>query len=375
MPEAQSPIAYCTNVLAGANWSEMKANVTRCTADVRRLLRTDRSLAIGLWLSAATAREIIAQNATEQLRAWLADNRLTCVTLNGFPYGDFHGEVVKHRVYEPPWDDVRRRDYTLDLARILNAVLPAGARASISTLPVGWGTRDLAQAAGHLHDIAEHLASSAVANERHITIDLEPEPGCVLQDSGDVLRFFDNHVPKHRDHIGVCHDICHTAVMFEDQAAVLARYAEAGIAVNKIQVSSAIEVDFDACAAAERSGLRAQLNRFSEPRYLHQTTVCDSNGPLRFYEDLAPALRAETDAGRWRIHFHVPIDHERIGLLATTAGDIPLALTAAPAESILEIETYAWSVLPAEHRAGTLPACIAREIGWLTDVLEQRTGD
>jgi len=45
------------------------------------------------------------------------------VTLNGFPYGDFHAERVKEEVYRPDWADVRRHHYTLDLAHILCELL------------------------------------------------------------------------------------------------------------------------------------------------------------------------------------------------------------------------------------------------------------
>ena len=42
-------------------------------------------------------------------------------TFNGFPYGDFHQSVVKHRVYEPTWADAER-------LAALAATLPADQR-------------------------------------------------------------------------------------------------------------------------------------------------------------------------------------------------------------------------------------------------------
>ena len=81
---------------------------------------------------------------------------------------------------------------------------------------------------------------------RLIYLCLEPEPGCVLSFTDDAVHFFQWQLFGHEDeqtvrrHIRVCHDICHAAVMFEDQDQVLGKYAAAGIQVGKIQVSAAL---------------------------------------------------------------------------------------------------------------------------------------
>jgi predicted regulator of amino acid metabolism with ACT domain len=56
--------------------------------------------------------------------------------------------------------------------------------------------------------------------------------------------------------------------MFEDQREVLRRYAEAGIRVNKVQISSALDVDVRTIGVAAAI---EHLRAFAEPRYLHQT--------------------------------------------------------------------------------------------------------
>src|SRR5262249_39715447 len=154
-----------------------------------------------------------------------------------------------------------------------------------------------------------------------------------------------------RRHLGVCHDICHAAVMFEEQADVLRAYRDAGIGVGKVQVSSAVCVPFGSLPPEQRQAARDQLAGFAEDRYLHQTMVRGGTGEPVFHEDLPLALGSAAPEGEWRIHFHVPIYLERFGLLCSSQPDIRACLAATRAFSEVrhfEVETYAWGVLPAE---------------------------
>src|SRR5206468_12928395 len=129
-----------------------------------------------------------------------------------------------------------------------------------------------------------------------------------------------------RRHIRICHDICHAAVMFEDQEEVLRKYAAAGIQVGKVQVSAALRMEldlFEPPAAEARNAAIKQLSQFAEDRYLHQTVVRRDGGDV-FYEDLRPALDAEAvdPRGEWRVHFHVPIYLKEFGRLRSTQEQI-----------------------------------------------------
>jgi hypothetical protein len=66
----------------------------------------------------------------------------------------------------------------------------------------------------------------------------------------------------------------------------------------------------------------------------------------------------------WRIHYHVPVDAERIGPLRTTRSDLERALAAIGRLAYaphLEVETYTWPVLPGADPVD-LAAGIAREL-------------
>lgn len=376
-------LGYCTNVHAGADWETTRANLAEHAVAVKAAFRPAAPLGIGLWLSASAAGRLRGEAARVEFAGWLRDAGLVPFTLNGFPYGDFHRPVVKHDVYRPTWRDAARLEYTLDLIDILDALLPAGADGSISTLPVQWGAPppsadQLRAAAENLRRVAHRLARLEQDRGRWIRLCLEPEPGCVLQRSADVVRFFEECLlpggdeDRVRRYLQVCHDICHAAVMFEDQAETLARYRAAGLGVGKIQVSSALVAPLDRLAPDERVEARRQLRDFAEDRYLHQTTIRRApDAAPEFFEDLPAALDAgggaSLPAGQWRVHFHVPIYVQRFGLLETTQAEILACLAAAQAGSAVthyEVETYAWNVLPAALRQPRLADGIARELQW-----------
>lgn len=373
------PLAYCTNVHAGADLARTFTNLERYALAVKARFAPDQPMGVGLWLAASAARDLRDATRRADFARWIAQRGLVPFTLNGFPYGDFHETVVKHRVYQPTWWDAARVEYTLDLIAILDALLPPGSEGSISTLPIAWGSpppsrEQLRMAARNLIRVAEQLAELEQTTGRLMYVCLEPEPGCVLQRGEDVEWFFGEAIPAAgafsavRRYLRVCHDICHAAVMCEDQRDVLTRYAQAEIQVGKLQVSSAVSADFEGRDADSRAALYRELSSFVEDRYLHQTTVRRPGGECHFYEDLTLALRTEEARGQWRVHFHVPIYLAEFGQIATTRDDILRCLAVVDLHPELrhwEIETYAWSVLPAELRQRELADGIAEEMRWL----------
>jgi hypothetical protein len=339
-------------------------------------------MGVGLWLSARAAEELLANHREGEFAEWLAVRGLVPYTLNGFPYGDFHQDVVKHRVYEPTWWQPERLHYTMQLVEIVDALLPPGQEGSISTLPIAWeypcpDRSELEQAAANLRQAASWMHQLEEETGRLVYLCLEAEPGCVFSFSDDVVHYFQWQLSGHEDeeivrrHIRLCHDICHATVMFEDQGEVLAKYRAAGIEVGKIQVSAALAMDldlFEPPAAEARRAAMKQMAQFAEDRYLHQTVVRRGSEDI-FYEDLPVALDAEANdpRGEWRVHYHVPIYLREFGRLRATQDEILRCLAAAREHTNClhyEVETYAWGVLPAELKQPELAAGIAEELKW-----------
>ncbi len=375
-----SQVGYCGNVHPAVTVDQLIANVHRHTVAVKALLNTDGAMPFGIWVSASALRELQSLKHIERLAKELNDAGLIPFTVNGFPFGDFHQSVVKQSVYLPDWTDRSRLDYTLDLANLHHRLLPPDSVSTISTLPLGWprqrndpqGTTSVE----FMQRCAENLTTCAIELKRRFEqtgrkhlVCIEPEPGCILDCCGDVVDFFDRYFSPRdadtvRNHIGICHDICHSAVMFESQSEAIAAYTQAEIQVGKIQVSSAVEVNFFDVERSEIEEALRKLRALNEPKYLHQTSIEHEDGSRDFYTDLSDALASNPGEGIWRVHFHVPIFLER----ETTQSCISQCLDAIKANNLevyhFEIETYAWPVLPDGIFTGSLNEGIAKEIRW-----------
>jgi len=390
----RAELAYCSNVHPGTGPDALAGHLRGPIRAVRER-RGLGSMAAGLWLPAAAARALDpAGPATDpgRLAGLLADAGLALRTLNGFPFGDFHGDRVKEAVYRPAWDRPERLDYTLSLARVLARCLdPTAAEGTISTLPLGfaagWSPDRHVRALEQLCRLAAGLQDLAGHGGRPIRVCLEPEPDCVIETTDQAIRLFGEELPAAarlagvpadalRDHLGLCFDVCHQAVQFEDPAESLGRLAAAGVRVAKIQVSSALEVRDPA-----RADLADALAPFAEPRYLHQVRCRDADGRLHGRRDLPDALAdGFARSGPWRIHFHVPIQHAAAaGGIGTTRDAIlrtldHLAAVPAPRPH-LEVETYTWLVLPPARRPrdqASLVAGLAGELAWLEREMTRR---
>ena len=391
---------YCTNVHAGTSLAEAQANLLRYASAVRQQVVPQGRLPVGLWLSEPAAMSLIEQGSVHGFRDWLHEHAFLPYTFNGFPQGDFHQAVVKHAVYEPTWTCDSRTRYTLCLAEILEAILPDGGLGSISTLPLGWPhapwhAETLKTAADNLLEVAKFLDRLAQLHGREVVVAIEAEPGCVLNTAEELVEFFEHYLFSGPDrdlarrYLTVCHDICHSGVMFESQTEVLERYRHAGMRIGKVQVSSAVHVPWDNCIGnpERQAALAEQLRSLDEPKYLHQTTEQSGAGGLKWLQaDLPTALQRYLSADSypsqpWRVHFHVPIFVDQFGELQTTQVDIAEAtryLQQHQCDSVAgstwftghyEVETYAWPVLPPELAEEDLAAGIARELQYFQSIL------
>src|SRR6185503_13509896 len=131
-------LAYCTNIHRGETWSETFDALIRYTLPVRERVCRDQPYAIGLRLSNEASLELAQPDALEAFRQWLHQHNCYVFTINGFPYGKFHGTRVKEQVYAPDWTTQERVDYTNLLFDLLSELAPAGIAGSVSTVPVSF---------------------------------------------------------------------------------------------------------------------------------------------------------------------------------------------------------------------------------------------
>lgn len=357
-------ITYCTNIHPGESWDETIANLKTYVPAVKQAVCPNEQFPIGLRLSNQAASEI-DRPASERFLSWCHENGCYVATINGFPYGPFHSGSVKENVYLPDWRSSERVNYTKHLGALLAGWLPEGISGSISTVPIGFrehiASDDFNVIRQNLIYVLEHLDTLRQKSGRNIILSLEPEPGCILETSEDMIRFLERmKFPAGlRENIGICYDCCHHAVEFEDPAESIARLTGADVPLGKVQVSSALSFTLSE---------REELIKFCEPGYLHQVVIRRQDGSLVRYDDLQDALHnhpADIVNEEWRVHFHVPVFVKRMGQYDTTADFTAEIISRIPGNILLEVETYTWHVLPQELRLESITESIIREIQWV----------
>jgi sugar phosphate isomerase/epimerase len=389
-------LTYCTNIHRGETWAETGAALERHLPEIKRLSSPDQPMGVGLRLSSIASEALADPGTLERFRDFLVRNGLYVFTINGFPYGPFHGTRVKEDVYLPDWRFKERLAYSNRLADILVALLPnePSLDGSVSTVPATF--RPIGSQAGAIDAIVEnllqhaaHLARIRDRTGRTITLALEPEPMCYLETIEEAASFFETRIfasaavrrfceisgldaaaaeKTLRRHLGLCYDVCHAAVEFEDARHSLARLERAGLGVYKLQLSAALKVPRVDARTVEK------LRRFDDGVYLHQVVERRGGGSLVRYLDLAPAFEkvAEAQGNEWRVHCHVPIFLDTLPDLATTQDflrDVLALHKRSPISRHLEVETYTFDVLPEDLRRVDVANAVARELAWVKSAL------
>ena len=377
-------LAYCTNIHRGESWPQTFESLQKYVLAVRDRLGTKSPYAIGLRLGADAARELSEPATLAGFRRWLDAEQCYVFTINGFPYGRFHGTRVKEQVYAPDWTTPERVAYTNLLFDLLAQIVPEGIEGSVSTVPGSFKEFITSQAQvqamrDNVWRCVEHIAALTRETGKKLHLGLEPEPLCFLETSSETALFFDQLREEHpgdsrlREHLGVNYDTCHLAVEYERPANVLQRFRQHDIRISKLHFSSALKVRADA-------ETRAALKGFCEPVYFHQVIERSADGALTRYRDLDDALNSPLSTlhspPEWRIHFHVPLHCAPTPLFRTTSDHLLGVMDALAADpslcSHLEMETYTWEVMPGDMKDRSVVDHLVGEYEWTLKELQQR---
>ena len=386
-------LTYCTNIHPGESYADLCRIIEQSASQVKADVCPDAPFGLGLRISGPCADELCDASLRSDLAKRLADGGFYLFTINGFPYGTFHGEPVKRNVYRPDWLEPERVAYTKKLGALLSELLPVDiGTGSISTVPGAFKdrctsddarsiiTKNLIDAALYLHHLEIHTG-------KRITLAIEPEPGCMLETIDEAITFFETDLQSDASldfvqqqtgyggdkaaelvlrHLGLCLDACHQAVEFEAPATIVETLRAHGVPIYKLQLSAGLSVD-----RANQEAL-AKLPEFSDQVYLHQTTMQQNEGVIRF-NDLPEAEQSGlTGTGEARVHFHVPLFMDELPPFQSTRPFLESLLSAYRAEpfcSHLEIETYSFGVLPEQFRTMTPEQAVARELQWVLESL------
>ena len=392
---AQGQLTYCSNIHPGESWPEIRSNLDKYIPQISGNLPPVSRFGIGLRLSAEATRALAEPEKLTEFKNYLNKHNVYVFTINGFPYGPFHGTRVKEDVYLPDWKDPERLRYTNQIADVFAEFLPPGQPGSISTVPGAFkacvtNDDDIKLMARHMVDHVAHLVKLERSSGASLNLALEPEPCCFLETIDESVDFFTQYLFSEesaaqlatavgvtnadaqqllRKHLTLCLDLCHAAVEFEDAKSCVAKLQNAGIAVGKMQISAGLkleQVDTDTAKL---------LKPFDDNVYLHQV-IERADAQINRYKDLPDAFAALSNSNaadrEWRIHFHVPIFLDELDGFSSTQffiRDILALHRQNPISDHLEVETYTWNVLPEQYRQQSMSEAIARELNWVVDQL------
>jgi sugar phosphate isomerase/epimerase len=380
-------LGYCTNIHRGETWAETWKRLEVHTLEVRRrVLSADKPYGIGLRLGHQAALELSGSPCQlAEFQEWLERHNCYVFTINGFPYGAFHGTRVKEQVFKPDWATQERLDYTCLLFDILAKLLPKGMSGSVSTLPAshktfGVGAEEVARMFTNLKACKDHIERLSAETGHELHLGMEPEPLGLFETSGEAIKFFGLYLDQFPQdtaflkYVGINYDTCHLAIEYEDAMTSLKRLTDHGIRISKLHFSNALRLKPTA------ENLR-RLAQFNEPVYFHQVIVRDGDNPLRRFADLDLALDAVAKdpsiAGEeWRVHFHIPLHASPSEGFEDTRDHLLGAmdwLTAHPAGcKHIEMETYTWEVLPEAMRSVSVEDQLVKEYEWTLAELATR---
>jgi hypothetical protein len=390
-------LTYCSNIHPGEKWDDHFKALKENIPYIRQQLAPGEPFALGLRLANDASIELVTPERLAEFKSWLAENNVYITVINGFPYGGFHATRVKDDVHTPDWTTTDRVEYTKRLFTILSQILPDETEGGVSTPPLSyrlwWNTEEAKRntiniATKNILTIIDHLISIEKESGKVMHLHIEPEPDGILDNTVDFVNWYrDDLLPagitylkekygfseeKGKEtilhYIRLCYDICHAAVAFEEPEDILNRLNEIGIKVGRIQVSSALKVDFSTNPKTKYEAIKA----FDEPVYLHQVVAQTTDGK-KYYPDLPEALSdyKEGEQKEWRVHFHVPLFIESYGALDSTQSAIIKTLAMhkkTPFAPCLEVETYTWGVLP-EDIQKPIGDSIVREMEWVKELL------
>ncbi len=386
-------LSYCSNIHSGNDWKSHFKNIKKYVPIIKKQVCPNKNFGLGLRLSNLASKELDSENNLSNFKDWLKEENIYIFTMNGFPYGNFHGNKVKDLVHEPDWTNQDRVNYTTRLFNQLAYLLPEKTSGGISTSPISYKhwhkTIDdkktaLKIGAENMIKIIFQLYEIEKKTNKYLHLDIEPEPDGLLENSNDVINFYQNYLypigiekikskfnindKKARDcikkYLTICYDICHFSLAYEDPKDTFNKFNSNQIKIGKIQVSSALKIIFN---KNNEKKIWDSLEKFDEPVYLHQVTEYKNN-KVKTYPDLPELFLNKKSFKELRAHFHVPIFLEEFDHLSSTQDQILKVINYINTNKTLcdhlEIETYTWEVLPSSLKT-EIASSIIREIEWL----------
>lgn len=386
-------IAHVGSMAPVGSFADLQATIRESLAPWNHAINGDSPANVSLRLSQAVLDDPAC--TPENLRAGLGEYDLRLVGLSGVNISG-GGKTDAHR---PDWRSEERLGYMFRAANLAAEVTETNAfsittnafasRSAIDAgMPGNWAALTL-----NLIRVVEHLVRIRERTGLTMHIDLEPEPGSLLRNTDDIVRYWQQWlmprgaamlsdrmpvtdgtaVEAVLRHVRIALDTAHAAVVWDDPANSLDRLQDAGVQIGRLQVSTAVECEIPA-NADERADVVAALRSLEHPTLLQQVVAAREGATVARYDDLADAIAVidESEGQTWRVHTHAPVLADGYGVLRSTRPVTERWLREISSRGmdvgLIELRSANWSVVPADDRSD-VAEMITREAEWVRGML------
>jgi hypothetical protein len=373
-------LSYCLNAFDfSGDWKMSLNRVDSIFSKVREksLISSKEMLGLGFWTSSNFLKLMQCDENIGYLQKFLKSRNYFISTVNAFPYGVFHNQPVKDKVYLPNWLNEKRVEFTIKAAVFLQKFLPENGIGSISTLPGAYKLhikssdhKIMKQIADNLEKVAESLAYIYEATGKKIRLGVEMEPDCIWETPEEFVGFYNNYLSAFKyapEYIGVCYDTCHQELIESTPGAGLRIFLNNDIPIVKIQLSAALEI--------QNIEFFKNIKNFDEHVYLHQTRIFNNHGEIseKFIDIPCLKTMSEEDA-ILKCHFHLPIFWDEKGkFFASARKELLKTLDFLKKNpnicQDIEIETYTYNVLPDCINNNDITSAVVNEYKWVMKCL------
>lgn len=383
-------IAHAGAIAPVASFADMESTIRDSLAPINRAISTESPVGVSVRMSQAALSD--PEMSADRLQQLLDEQGLR---LDGISAVSISGGA-KDKVHHPDWRTEERLAFMFPALNLAAAFGSENREIGITTNALsyrGWLDVDMpgnwAALTLNVIRVVQHMVGFYDRTGITLHIDLEPEPGSVLRDTADVVKFYSQWLLPRGGamlsdrmqlsngsaadailrHVRIALDTAHAAVVHDDAARTLNAFAQHGIRIGRLQASSALEIEVPADTDAQAL-MAEHLQAFSSPKLLQQVVATRGGEIVQRFDDLPDAVAAigESASETWRIHTHAPLLADRYGVFASTQQETASWLQEISRRGIdvgmIELRSSNWDVVPHDDRA-PLEAMIMQEAAWV----------
>lgn len=374
------------------SFADIQATVRQSLAPINLALGNSSPVGVSVRLSQLALKDPALTGPN--LKALLGEYNLQ---LDGFSGVNISGGV-KDQVHQPDWRSEERLAFMFGATNLLAEIAdPDGPEPGITTnalsyrswldidFPANWAALTL-----NVVRVVQHLANIREKSGITIHMDLEVEPGSVLRDTSDVIRFWNDWLLTRgaamlsdkmqvtdgtaaeamNRHVRLALDTAHAAVVRDDAVTSLDQLTEAGVGIGRLQISSALELTVPD-SETDQQELLGHLNGLRSATLSQQLVATRDGAIVKRFDDLPEAIDSGSAGDTWRIDTHAPVLADRYGIWRSTREAAAAWIREIAARSIdvgmIELRSANWDVVPADDRE-TIEEMVAREAAWVREI-------